>query len=248
MTWCCRHYTPSFLLGAAAFFSIMKATSGFVCNILLLWCSSVTNEMGKFQIPSWGMVVTKLDGCIEGLASYFSPRACGSIGCISDWSEGMGFDPYWGQSHVRLDSSGGSQRLGPCSPISRDAYHRLPNHQWWVRSLIKPLLSLSWVCRYLCWYARFYWSISMLSASCLVRYWLTYDFHPHFTHHFVSHPTTLLLPSRGFVEKGTPDRLNVSTWYNWDFSNHWEFSTLRRPVICWQWFVHTELGCTRTAN
>jgi hypothetical protein len=35
----------------------------------------------------------------------------------------------------RQDYSGGSELSGPYSPISWDSYPRLPNHQWWVRTL-----------------------------------------------------------------------------------------------------------------
>jgi hypothetical protein len=51
----------------------------------------------------------------------------------------MGIDSRSGQSKVfsvhRQDCSGGSELLGPYSPISRDGYPRLPIHQWWVRTL-----------------------------------------------------------------------------------------------------------------
>jgi hypothetical protein len=68
---------------------------------------------------------------------HLSGPPCGAMGCISDTrSKGMEIDPLSNKSKVRLflsvyinrqDCSGGTELVGPYSPISWDGYSRLPN-------------------------------------------------------------------------------------------------------------------------
>jgi hypothetical protein len=52
-----------------------------------------------------------MDGWIDGFINWWiwqieqPVQACGAVSCISDCtSEGMGFDPHWGQRNMRLFS------------------------------------------------------------------------------------------------------------------------------------------------
>jgi hypothetical protein len=68
--------------------------------------------------------------------------------------------------------SGGSEWLGPYSLISWDGYSRLPNHQWWVRTLNSNCHVMSWMLCYIknLIFLLFTTTVDSAAGSCCV--WL----------------------------------------------------------------------------